>query len=197
MSDIYRRINAIMKDVVGVAKTDRNAHAKYNYAGHEAVTAALRSAYVKHGVVRHATVDECIREGGLLRLGVVVAFINIDDPTDRIELTMFAEAPSTTSKGGATPQQAGVALSYAVKNAEFKLFSLTGDDTPDAEEYHERYTPEPQARFEDLASMMSRASSSQEIAVVVKAIQKSASALSDDERTTLRGMLAEAKERAK
>ena len=86
--NIYQRINAIMAEVHGVAKKDRNQFAKYSYAGHESVTAALRGAYVKHGVVRAASVVASERSGGLLRLQVQVSFINIEDPADRATVTM-------------------------------------------------------------------------------------------------------------
>ena len=48
-----------------------------------------------------------------------------------------------------SPVQVGMALSYAVKNAEFKCFALTGDDTPDTEEEDHR---EPAADTSEFAN---------------------------------------------
>lgn len=133
--NIFQRINAVMADVKGVEKTEVNKQGGgYKYAGHEALTAALRGAYVKHGIVRSASIVEAKRDGGNLALEVEVAFINIEKPEDRHVVRSFGESPNMSSKGSASPVQVGIALSYAVKNAEFKLFAVTGDDTPDAEE---------------------------------------------------------------
>jgi hypothetical protein len=121
-----------MRAVRGVKKTEHNKHAGYNYAGHEALTDALRDHYAKNGIVRTASVESYHREGGHLSLMVRVSWINVDDPTDRHEVTILGESPPVTKGGTGSPVQAGIALSYAVKNAEFKTFALTGDDTPDA-----------------------------------------------------------------
>jgi hypothetical protein len=124
---------AVMRDVQGVAKADRNQHGGYNYAGHEAVTEALRGAYVAHGILRLATVASHTRENGLLTQVVAVSWVNIDQPEDRVTVHVLGECPATTKNGSATPQQAGIGFSYAVKNAEFKAFSLKGDATEDPE----------------------------------------------------------------
>jgi hypothetical protein len=47
---------------------------------------------------------------------------------------MFALQPSQTTGKSVTAQQVGQAVSYAVKNVEFKLFALTGDPEPDSDE---------------------------------------------------------------
>lgn len=143
MSDlnIHQRIRAVMIDVRGVAKSQTNQHGGYKYAGHEALTDALRDRYVAHGIQRTASVVEHIRTGGLLQLLVEVTWINVDKPEDRYSVRILGESPPVTKSGAASPVQAGIALSYAVKNAEFKAFALTGDDTPNAEE-SDNQTPE-------------------------------------------------------
>lgn len=132
--NIHQRIHAVMCDVRGVGKHEENKHQGYKYAGHEAVTAALREAYTRHRIVRSVTVLEDVRDGGLLRLRVQTTWTNIDDPADAVSVITVGESPSVTKNGAASPVQSGIAFSYAVKNAEFKMFALTGDDTPAAEE---------------------------------------------------------------
>jgi hypothetical protein len=132
---IYERINAVMRDVRGVGKNSENKHFKYKYAGHESVTDALRDAYAKHGIVRSATVLRYeITSPGTILLTVKVSWICTDEPTSRHEVEIPALQPSDRNDKGHDPMQIGKALSYAVKNAEFKVFALTGDDTPDAED---------------------------------------------------------------
>lgn len=130
--NIYQRLNAVMRDVRGVAKDRENKHQRYMYQGHADVTAAVRESYVKHGVVRSAeiltlTLDAnhtCIVHGR-------VTWTNIDDKADVHAVTMWAAVPSTSNKGPAATQS-GIALSYLVKQAELKTLALTDDDTPDA-----------------------------------------------------------------
>lgn len=132
---IEERMAAVMKAVSGVKKDQWNPHGKYKYAGHEQVTHALRDAYVKHGILRTASVKQHARDvHGTLSLLVRITWINVDNPKDTVAVDVVGEAPTTTSSGKATGQQAGVALSYAVKQAEFKAFSLLGDDTPNPED---------------------------------------------------------------
>lgn len=132
---IYQRMALVMRDVRGVGKHSRNPQGNYSYAGHEAVTDALRDAYVKHGIVRTASVirTEVLADGVLL-LTVQVSWICDDHPASRLVVEMPGLQSSVKKDGGMAPVQVGMALSYAVKNAEFKCFALTGDDTPDTEE---------------------------------------------------------------
>lgn len=141
--NILQRIAAVMADVRGVGKHSRNQHANYDYAGHEAVTDALRDPFVKHGIVRKASVISCTVEHGVVTLLVEVTHMSVDDRTDCVTCVMPAIQPSQTKAGHVTAQQVGQALSYAVKNVEFKLFALTGDDTPDADESDPEITYQP------------------------------------------------------
>lgn len=133
-ANVYQRIAAVMRKVRGVAKRAENQQGRYKYAGHEAVTEALRDAYVEHGLVRTCTVESSeLVDKGTLFARVRVCWINVDDPEDTHEVLIPTVQPSTLKSGGPSPMQVGMALSYAVKNAEFKTFALTGDDTPDVE----------------------------------------------------------------
>ncbi len=189
--NIYQRINAIMSEVTGVHKGRTNQHSRYQYAGHEDVTAALRHLYVKHGVVRYGDVTETVRANGLLRLHVAVHFVNIDDPKDEIVSNMIGEEPATASKGAATAQQSGVALSYAIKNAEFKLFALKGDDSPDPEDLEQ---PDPDEPLEDYVKSFSACKSAAEVEAVIARVTLNARRLGDS-RAVVKQAAVEAKKR--
>src|SRR3972149_5251028 len=78
---IYQRMNGVMKDVRGGGQHSHNPQGGSKSAGHEAVTEALRDAYVKHGIIRTAPVVKTeILERGLLVLTVRVAWICDDEP---------------------------------------------------------------------------------------------------------------------
>lgn len=129
---IYQKIQQVMKRVHGVEKTSENKHGKFKYAGHEAVTAALRDVFVEVGIVREIDVVEHAAIAGVVHMLVRVRHVDVEDGTFT-ECRMFAVQPTQTSGGAFTAQQPGQALSYAVKCVEFKLFALTGDPEPDSD----------------------------------------------------------------
>ncbi len=137
--NIFQRINAVRRAVRSVDKTAKHAKG-FNYSGHDAVTEAIRDGLVEHGIVRYATVVGATRspDGSALMLNVDVVYVNEDDPTDRFVSSMLGESFSMSKDrvSGAPigePTQSGIALSYAVKCADLKVFALVGDATPDAE----------------------------------------------------------------
>jgi hypothetical protein len=131
---IYQKINEVMNAVKGVDKTSLNKHGGYRYAGHEAVTATLRGEYAQRGIVRRADMVECdVLSGGAIKVKVLVSFHDTESG-EHIDCSMFAVQHCQTKSGAITAQQVGQALSYAVKNVEFKLFSLTGDTEPDSDD---------------------------------------------------------------
>lgn len=131
---IHKKINEVMKLVKGVEKSSTNKHGNYHYAGHEAVTGTLRAHFARIGIVRSVNMFACdVLDGGAVRIGVDVSYTDIEDPTAPLVCRMFALQHCQTKSGAITAQQVGQALSYAVKNAEFKLFALTGDTEPDSD----------------------------------------------------------------
>jgi hypothetical protein len=187
--NIFQRLNAVMRDVKGVAKDRVNEHQRYKYQGHADVTAAVRDAYVRHGVVRSAsilqlTLDErhtCIVEGS-------VTWTNIDDRTDAHCVRMWAAVPSTSAKGPSATQS-GIALSYLVKQAELKTLALTDDDTPDAgSDEQTRGQERAQGAAVDVAALVERletAANVAELQAVRAAVKKHIAGFSADDRARL------------
>ncbi|MGH1483863.1 MAG: ERF family protein [Geminicoccales bacterium] len=127
---IYQKIQQVMQAVKGVEKSEKNKHAGYKFAGHEAVTAALREKFAELGIVRHASATSCeVLDGGAVKLMVRITYVDVED-SSKIEIDMPAIQPP---QGKPSAQQVGQALSYAVKNCEFKLFALTGDTEADSD----------------------------------------------------------------
>jgi hypothetical protein len=130
---IYQKIQQVMKAVKGVEKSEQNPHGNYKFAGHEAVTSALRSQFAELGIVRHASALSCdVLETGAVKIMVRVTYVDVED-NSRIELDMPAIQPP---QGKPSAQQVGQAISYAVKTTEMKLFALTGDTEPDSDAGH-------------------------------------------------------------
>src|SRR5690606_21588550 len=165
---IHQKINQVMRAVKGVAKNSRNKFADYDYAGHEAVTAALREHYAAIGITRTVSMISCdVLDGGLVKVCVDVTYTDVEDGSKEV-CRMFALQHSQTKKGaGVTAQQVGQALSYAVKNVEFKVFSLTGSgendsdatrvDSDDADPPSEASPESLKARAQELLQLVGRA----------------------------------------
>lgn len=145
--NIFQRINMVMRDVRSV---DRSAkHQKgFSYSGHDAVTDAIRDAMVTYGIVSYPTVTKRERspDGSALCLDVDVFYVNVEDPDDRFVVSVVGESFSMAKdRASGHPigesVQAGIALSYAQKCADLKVFRLVGDKTPDAEKEKGQETP--------------------------------------------------------
>jgi len=133
--NIYQRINEVRKSVRHVRKDSavRAGAESYQAVSHDAVTSAVRDAMVEHGVLcLPSLIDADIAEAGATKRGTPiiryqarynVSFVNVDEPTDRVEIVVSAHA---NDMGDKAP---GKALSYAAKSAMLKVFTLeTGDD---------------------------------------------------------------------
>ncbi|UCF13209.1 MAG: ERF family protein [Thermoplasmatales archaeon] len=137
--NLHQRLHAIMKDIKYIQKDlDVNITANKTYKGisHDAVTKEIRSALVNHRVlaipsvidtkeVDYTTKDKYGNEKLSTRTKVVIEvnFINIDNPEDYLKVCAFGYGLDSQDKGP------GKAVSYAVKYALLKTFSLeTGDD---------------------------------------------------------------------
>ena len=140
--NIYQRINEVRK-VAAYAKKDKAvAGSGYMAVTHDAITALLREGMVEHGIVVAPSLiasrvsDTTTTTGKgipIIRYEATyeVRFVNADDPQDMVATRIEAHA---LDQGDKAP---GKAISYAVKYAMLKLFSIeTGeDDEGRAEQY--------------------------------------------------------------
>jgi hypothetical protein len=140
--NIYQRINAVMKKVKYVQKDAKIQG--YKAVTHDQVTSVLRQAMVDEGIVVEVrqdhgellvTKDE--KNKMHLYCGVyAVELVNIDNPSDRTKVIIESHA---NDNGDKAP---GKALSYAVKNALLKIFSLeTGENDESRTEVNATLTP--------------------------------------------------------
>lgn len=134
MKNIYERINEIRKQVDYIQKDIDKKKLGYAAVSHDMVTASLRSALIEHGVIILPTLmDSDVKDTGtttssgipIIRYEATinVRFVNMDAPEDFFEIDIPAHA---NDHGDKAP---GKALSYAVKYAMLKVFSLeTGEN---------------------------------------------------------------------
>jgi len=125
--NVEQRLLAVMGELSYVQR-DRVAPKEiggFSFVSHDAVTSAVRPLLVKYGVLCLPTIAEGghSREGNQTTLLVDVTFVNVDRPEDQRIVRSVGYGIDKQDKGP------GKAMSYAVKYALLKTFSLeTGDD---------------------------------------------------------------------
>lgn len=133
--NVLQRINEVRRKNDYIKKDKKVSGGEgYMAVTHDMVTAALRNDLVEHGViiapelVEHHTVDtgnKTAKGTVIIRFEGVfdVHFISVDDAKDRLTIRLPAHA---NDQGDKAP---GKAVSYAVKYAMLKVFSIeTGED---------------------------------------------------------------------
>lgn len=124
--NIFQRIRDVMEEVRYVCKDGEAAFqsTRYKFVSHDAVTAKLHPAFVKHGIVVIPTVEELTQEGNRTKVKLAVIFRNVDDPSDSFFTVHYGYGIDSGDKGP------GKAVSYAFKYALLKTFCLeTGEDS--------------------------------------------------------------------
>jgi len=141
--NIFQRINEVRKEVEYIRK-DKQVQ-NYLVVTHDAVTSELRPSMIKHGIV----IVPSQSGGAMVDTGQVtgkgtpitryeadysVHFVNVDKPEDRIIVQVSSHA---LDYGDKAP---GKAMSYAVKMAMLKVFSI---ETGENEESRQDSKPKP------------------------------------------------------
>lgn len=128
MSDlnIHQRLAAVMSEVSYIQK-ERKQGMNYTIVSHDAVTAKVRPALLKHGIVYYPVRCEHQHNGNRAECALTVRFVNIDKPEDFFEVPTFGYGIDTQDKGP------GKAMSYAVKYALLKALGMETGDDPDTE----------------------------------------------------------------
>src|SRR5688572_5129635 len=116
-------MHQVMKAVSYVQKEEKMVNNQYRFVSHDAVTAKLRPHLIEAGVLVVPRVTKHSQDGNRTEVDIEVDFVNVEKPEDRITIPMFGFGIDPQDKGP------GKAVSYAVKYALLKAFSLeTGDD---------------------------------------------------------------------
>lgn len=138
--NLLQRINEVRK-AIGYVQKDKSVSTgggSYKAVTHDAVTALLRDHMVEQGIVSWPSLVESNaqpKEEGAKQFRYEATydftFANIEDPKDCLTIRIQSHAMDNADKAP------GKALSYAMKYALLKLFSLeTGEDE------ESRYNPE-------------------------------------------------------
>lgn len=136
-ANLQQRLLRIMKAVSGIPKNGLNKFHGYKFMRAEDVADEIRSACIEHGVM---IVPSCISvertDGGLSQKGQQqtvtllcyrFTFINVDDPTDRMDVEHYGESLDSADKGYYR------ASTGCYKYALIRTFQLGSDDDPENE----------------------------------------------------------------
>jgi len=133
MSNLYQRLNSVMKEVQTVFKNVKVSGYGAGYKGvsHDDVTALLHKPLVEAGIqtninmVSHELTEGTTSKGGKVYISNVwasIEFINIDEPEQRMTSKAFAMGFDSQDKGP------GKAYSMAVKYCLLKTLMLESCD---------------------------------------------------------------------
>ena len=140
LSIVQRMANAT-NDIKGVAKNltvQAGVSGSYKAVGETDVLIAVRDAEQKNGIYSYPASRELtdaqiiekqtkngVRTEYFMRLKTVYRFVNIDDPTDYIEVTSYSDGIDSGDKA------CGKAMTYGDKYALLKAYKIPTGDDPD------------------------------------------------------------------
>lgn len=164
--NIYQRMSAITEEINRVAKnlTVGVGKSAYKAAGEADILAAVKPAEAKHGIYSYPLEREIIETDVLtnistdyngnsvekkqlfMRIRVVYRFVNVDNPSEYIDITSFGDGIDSGDKG------TGKAMTYADKYALLKAYKIETGDDPD------------QHASDDLKSVKSKSATPEQVA---------------------------------
>ena len=145
--NLYQRLNKVMEEVTHVFKDKEIGYGRntYKVVQHDDVTAAVRPSMVKHGiflqvskeVTEISTVEFANKQGEvrteyMANVTILVDFVNVDNPEDRLSVRGSAIGFDSTDKC------VGKACSMAVKNIILKNLMLESRDNEEEREVEQR-----------------------------------------------------------
>lgn len=133
-------IGMVEKAETAVVKMEGGGQYTYKFTGYDAVIAAVRPALARHGIKVWPTTAEHSRNGNLTVTTVSVEFINVDQPSDRMSVSMTNYGADKGDKG------ASKALTNAVREAIKKALGITSKEDDRADETTEYESDEGTSR---------------------------------------------------
>ena len=136
IKNVHQRIAAAMHTVSYIQR-EKKKGMQYSIVSHDAVTALVRPALLEQGVIYYSIRTTPSYDGNRTEAHMTVRFVNIDEPSDFIDVESFGHG---IDPGDKSP---GKAMSYAVKYALLKTLGLETGDDPDLDQdvKHERNKP--------------------------------------------------------
>ena len=141
--NIYQKMSAITQEISTVAKNLQVGEGKNQYkaVGEADVLAAVKPIEAKHGVYSFPFDREIVESGEMvsttkygdrkslyLRVKTVYRFVNVDEPSEFIDITTYGDGVDSQDKAP------GKAMTYGDKYALLKAYKIQTGDDPDQNE---------------------------------------------------------------
>ena len=125
--NLYEKMLAIMQEVQKLQKDDHVSFGSTNYKAlsEEKVTEIMRQKLIKNRIVVYPFEQTCSRTGQITHVDVKYRMVNVDDPTDFIEIASCGDGADSQDKGS------GKAMTYAFKYMWLRTFALPTGEDPD------------------------------------------------------------------
>lgn len=125
--NLYEKMLAIMQDVQKLQKDDHVSFGSTNYKAlsEEKVTEIMRQRLIQNRIVVFPFEQTCSRTGQITHVDVKYRMVNVDDPTDFIEIASCGDGADSQDKGS------GKAMTYAFKYMWLRTFALPTGEDPD------------------------------------------------------------------
>lgn len=125
--NLHEKILSIMQEVRRLQKDDQVefGNTKYKALSEEKVTEIMRQQLVEKRIVVFPIEQNCSRTGQITHVDVKYRMVNVDDPTDFIEIVSSGDGADSQDKG------AGKAMTYAYKYMWLRTFALPTGEDPD------------------------------------------------------------------
>ena len=145
--NIFQRLSAITLELSTVAKNLEvgTGKSQYKAVGEADVLRAVKPLEAKHGVysypysrqiiesgtienekIDYQTKEKIVQKSLFERIETIYRFVNVDNPTEYIDITTYGDGIDTQDKG------VGKAMTYGDKYALMKAYKIITGDDPDA-----------------------------------------------------------------
>lgn len=127
MANIHQKILAVMSAIEYLNKDD---HVKYRETDYKAmseekVTSVVRKELIKQGLVVYPIKQDVIKDGNITTTNTVYRMVNVDDPSDYVDLASSGQGADTQDKG------VGKAMTYSFKYLLLRTFAIPTGEDPD------------------------------------------------------------------
>lgn len=127
MANIHQKILAVMSAIEYLNKDDHVKYRETNYKAmsEEKVTSTVRKELIKNGLVVYPIKQTVEKDGNITTTNTTYRMVNVEDPTDYIDLASSGQGADTQDKG------VGKAMTYSFKYLLLRTFAIPTGEDPD------------------------------------------------------------------
>ena len=125
--NLHQKMLEVMKAIEYLNKDDHVSYKNTNYRAmsEEKVTTTVRAELIKQGLVVYPIRQDVTQNGIITTTNTVYRMVNVDDPTDFVELASSGQGADTQDKG------VGKAMTYSFKYLLLRTFAIPTGEDPD------------------------------------------------------------------